>query len=197
MSDRGEGVSVNTFKGLWGKLSASKKYREEFVAAQVKRGIPFQIRQMLDAKEWNQSELAERANLTQGVISRVMNPNYGNLTLNTLIRVAAGFDVAFLGHFVPFSELDRWFSKLSDVGQVLSFEDENTIVEKCGIAALPAYSSFLFREANELEKEQPEPKEFEPFCLAGATDGQNIGQITIPVPEPGPTQRSREMAAGA
>ena len=65
-----------------------------------------------------------------------MNPNYGNLTLNTLIRIAAGFDVAFIGHLVPFSELGRWFINLSEATNIPSFEQENTIAETAGIPAL-------------------------------------------------------------
>ncbi len=105
---------MSTFSQLWMKLAKSKKYREEFVASQVKRGIPFQIRAMIKRSGLAQEEIASRAGITQGVISRAANPDYGNLTLNTLIRIAAGFDVAFVGKFVPFSELGRWFVDLSE-----------------------------------------------------------------------------------
>jgi transcriptional regulator with XRE-family HTH domain len=104
---------VNAFRELWAKFR-SKKYREEFVAAQVKRAIPFQIRALMKKKGMSQEKLAELSGLTQGVISRAANPNYGNLTLNTLVRIAAGFDMAFIGRFVPFSELGRYFVKLDE-----------------------------------------------------------------------------------
>lgn len=117
---------MNTFKQLWLKLAKSKKYREEFVASQVKRGIPFQIRTLMKQKEFSQETLAGFSGLTQGVISRAANPDYGNLTLNTVIRIAAGFDVAFIGQFVPFSKLDKWFINLSeDAMRVPTFDEEN------------------------------------------------------------------------
>ncbi len=117
---------MNEFSNLWRKLAKSKKYREEFVAAQVKRGIPFQIRTLLKNSGLSQEEIASRAGITQGVLSRAANPDYGNLTLNTIIRIAAGFDVAFIGKFVPFSELGRWFVGLSeDAVRVNSFEAES------------------------------------------------------------------------
>jgi transcriptional regulator with XRE-family HTH domain len=118
---------MSTVSSLWKKLAKSKKYREEFVAAQVKRGIPFQARALLKSREgWTQEILAERSGLTQGVVSRALNPNYGNLTLNTIIRIAAGFDVAFIGRFVPFSELENWFENMSEeTAQVLAFEEED------------------------------------------------------------------------
>lgn len=117
---------MNTFGELWGKLRASKEYREGLVASQLKRGIPFQIRQLIKDSGLSQEQLADRAGISQGVVSRAANPNYGNLTLNTLIRMAAGFDVAFMGKFVPFSELGRWFVDLSeDAVHVETFEQED------------------------------------------------------------------------
>ncbi len=122
---------MNTFKQLWLKLAKSKKYREEFVASQVKRGIPFQIRTLMKQKGFSQEDLAGLSGLTQGVVSRAANPDYGNLTLNTVIRVAAGFDVAFIGRFVPFSELGRWFTSLSEEsGKIPTFEEENSAMER-------------------------------------------------------------------
>jgi hypothetical protein len=60
------------------------------------------------------------------VISRAEDPDYGNLTINTISRIASGFDVAFIVKFVPFSELDRWFLDLSEKSvEVPSFEEEN------------------------------------------------------------------------
>jgi transcriptional regulator with XRE-family HTH domain len=122
---------VNTFKALWQKLKASKKYREAFVAAEVKQAIPFQIRALMKAQGVSQRELAERSGLTQGAISRAANPKYGNLSLNTLIRIAAGFDVAFVGRFVPFSELTRWLDRLNeDSTHILRFEEDSKLVDE-------------------------------------------------------------------
>jgi len=116
---------VNALRTLWAKLR-NRKYRAEFVAAQVKRGIPFQIQTLMKQKEFSQEKLAAESGLTQGVISRAANPDYGNLTLNTIIKIAAGFDVAFVGKFVPFSELGKWFANLSEESvRVKSFNEED------------------------------------------------------------------------
>jgi len=48
------------------------------------------------------------------LISRAEDPDYGNLSINTLIRIASGFDCAFIGRFVPFSEIGKWYAKLDD-----------------------------------------------------------------------------------
>lgn len=153
---------MSIVSNLWEKFAKSKKYREEFVAAQVKRGIPFQARALLKARRgWTQQTLAERSGLTQGVVSRALNPNYGNLTLNTIVRIAAGFDVAFIGTFVPFSELERWFESMSEESvQVAAFEEENARRQSQAflagaISTLPGVREAVDREI--FKRQVPEP----------------------------------------
>lgn len=112
---------------LWGKLAGDKDYRKEIVSSMLKRGTAMQIQGMMKQREWTQAQLAEKSRLTQGVISRAANPAYGNLTFNTVIDIAAGFDVAFIGRFVPFSEFARWVRNLRDEipFSVSDFETEN------------------------------------------------------------------------
>jgi transcriptional regulator with XRE-family HTH domain len=120
---------VSVFSSLWGKLR-DKAYREAFVVSQLKRGLPMQIRVMLKDRGWNQGDLAERSGLKQGVISRAADPDYGNLTINTILRIASGFDVAYVGRFVPFSDLARWYADLSEPAlSVPGFSDDNGLVE--------------------------------------------------------------------
>lgn len=115
---------MNT-SNIWRKLR-NKKYRDAFVASQLKRGMPFQISAMRKKLDWSQGDLAKASGVTQGVISRAENPNYGNLTFNTVLRIAAGFDVAFVGWFVPFSKLTEWYENLSEESvQAATFEEED------------------------------------------------------------------------
>src|SRR2546428_2798894 len=100
------------FKELWPKLKKSKRYRSAFVAQHAKQEIGFQIRALLKQHGLTQKELASRGGLDQASVSRAADPTYGNLTVNTLVRIAAGFDVAFVGRFVPFSELPKSFDKV-------------------------------------------------------------------------------------
>jgi transcriptional regulator with XRE-family HTH domain len=105
---------VSTLYDLRAKLTRSRKYRESFVASLAKRIIPLQIRVLRKQRDWSQAELAKESALTQGVISRAEDPDYGNLTVNTLVKIAAGFDCVFVGRFISFSELGRWYTTLSD-----------------------------------------------------------------------------------
>lgn len=117
------------FENLWQKFR-SKKFREHFVAAQAKRAFPFQLRAIMKKRGLSQEKLAAQSNLTQGVISRAVNPNYGNLTSNTKIRIAAGLDMAYLGVLVPYSQLAEWISNLSEESVlVATFEEEDRASE--------------------------------------------------------------------
>lgn len=122
---------MSTFSQIWANLGASKEYREHFVEAQVKRAIPLQVRALLKEQGLKQQELAELSGVSQGTISRAIDPEYGDLTLNTIIRIAAGLDVAFIGRFVPFSELVSWFDGWTEAAaKVMKFEDEDQVRKK-------------------------------------------------------------------
>ncbi len=79
----------------------------------------------------NQQDLARSSGISQGQISRAIDPSYGNLTLNTIIRLAAGFDVAFVGRFVPFSELARWSANLPNEDfDIRGFDEEDKAMDQ-------------------------------------------------------------------
>jgi len=118
---------MNADSKTWQKLR-NKRYRDAFVAVQLKTGIPFQIGAMRKKLGWSQEKLAAMAGVTQGVISRAENPNYGNLTFNTVLKIFAGFDTAFVGWAVPFSKLvDRFESLTEESVQVATFAEEDAI----------------------------------------------------------------------
>lgn len=125
---------MTMFEKAWKKLAHSRSYREEFALAMLKRMVPFQIRAIRKKREMSQAELAQSSNLTQGVISRAEDPDYGNLTLNTIGRIAAGLDLAFVGQFVPFSDLVKFTEDLSErkFSDLPTFEKENEKVSAGG-----------------------------------------------------------------
>jgi transcriptional regulator with XRE-family HTH domain len=87
------------------------EYRKAFVEAHAKDSIAFQLRMMRKAMQWDQKQLAEHAfgdPKLQSMVSRYENPDYGKYSLNTLLELAAAFDVALVVHFAPFSELATW-----------------------------------------------------------------------------------------
>jgi len=118
---------MTMFSDLWKKLS-DKKYREHYALSLLKRSVAFQIKILRKKHCGTQAVLAERSSLKQGVISRAEDQDYGNLTFNTVGRIAAGLDMAFIGKFVPFSELAKFSQDLSEdeFARLPTFEQEGT-----------------------------------------------------------------------
>jgi predicted XRE-type DNA-binding protein len=132
---------MNTFvltnpmiEDLWERFAESKEYRDNFVAAFVKKSIPSQIRAWMKKQGIaTQQELAIRSGISQGVISRAANPNYGDLALNTVIKIGSGLDCVFVGKYVPYSEFCKMVvegSFAEDSYAMRSFGEENEEVEK-------------------------------------------------------------------
>lgn len=88
------------------RLLSNKKFRDAYVAEQIRNGIPFQIRALRMERGWTQAELGKRSDKKQHGISRLENPNLGDeLSIKSLLDIASAFDVALLIKFVPFSKL--------------------------------------------------------------------------------------------
>lgn len=94
----------NSRQKVLGKLK-NKRYRDAFVREKVRTGIPNQVFILRKQAGKTQGELAKLAKTTQTVISRVEDPNYGKLTLSSLVKLANGLDIGLLVKFVPFSKL--------------------------------------------------------------------------------------------
>ena len=117
-------MSVTSRKRLLAKLK-NKAYRGAYTAEHVKTTTPLQIRTVREQREWTQGKLATEAKTTQTAISRTEDPNYGNLTLNNLLKIAAALDVGLLVKLVPFSRLVKEFEDLSPTAMAAaSFEEE-------------------------------------------------------------------------
>jgi transcriptional regulator with XRE-family HTH domain len=119
---------VSAFDELWPKLRESKEYRDAFVAQYTRQAIAAQVKALLDQFGWSQSELAERAGIDQSTVSRVADYTYGKPSISTCLSIAAGFDIAFIPMFVPFSELPDWLDRLAAF-RVATFDVENAEIE--------------------------------------------------------------------
>lgn len=117
-------ITNTKMASLWNKFR-DRKFRDAFVASQFKRSIPFQIAALRKKLGFSQEQLGDAAKLTQGVVSRAENPNYGNLTFNTVLRIANGLDVAVIIEFVPFSRLLQVFESRSQDLAPMTFEAED------------------------------------------------------------------------
>lgn len=107
---------------LLGKLRV-KRYRHGYVSAQVRNWVAYQIRALRKERGWSQVDLATKTGKPQSVISRMEDPNYGRLNLQTLLDVASTFDVALSVQFVSFGEfLKRTADVSSAAMEVRSYD---------------------------------------------------------------------------
>ncbi len=95
---------ISARKGLAAKFD-NKEYRDAFIAEQIFSRLPLKIRGIREEQELTQRQLGERAGMAQTWISKLEDPNYGKLTISTLLKVASAFDVALQIDFVPFSRV--------------------------------------------------------------------------------------------
>lgn len=98
----------STMKKIWKKICNSKDYRDSFVSAHLSNTVAAQISLMREDRDWTQLELAEKAGMKQSRISTLEDPNYENIEIVTLKRLASAFDVGLTIRFVPLSELVSW-----------------------------------------------------------------------------------------
>lgn len=117
-------TTTNRSNEIWTKLR-DREFRGFFSAAQFKRFVPFQITALRKARGWSQEKLAEESGLTQGVISRAEDQNNGNLAVNTILKIANGFDLVFIGKFVSYGEFIEWFDQTTDSIKVQTFVEED------------------------------------------------------------------------
>jgi transcriptional regulator with XRE-family HTH domain len=119
-----EAVSTNFFKELLRKLK-DKEYRDLFVAEQIYSRLPLKMQMLREQRELTQKQFGEKAGMAQAWVSKIEDPNYGKLTISTLLKVASAHDVALIVDFVPFSKLLRDTINLSPKSfEVSSFDKD-------------------------------------------------------------------------
>lgn len=94
------------------KKFRSKAYRDSYVSTHLRTFLSHQIRALRG--DMTQAEFGALLGKPQNVVSRLENPSYGKLTLQTLLDVADKTDVALLVRFIDFQTFLEVTGDLSD-----------------------------------------------------------------------------------
>lgn len=81
------------------------EYRHAAVEAEVAHGIAWQVRVNREERGMTQAELAKAVGTKQSAVSKLEDPEGGDVRLSTLVKVAHGLDCALLVRFVSHSTL--------------------------------------------------------------------------------------------
>lgn len=104
---------------------SDKPYRDLFIAEHIYSRLPLKIRALRETRGLSQKDLGERIGVAQTWVSKLEDPNYGKLTLSTLLRLASAFDVGIEVDFVPFSKvLDAALALTPESWEVSSFVED-------------------------------------------------------------------------
>ncbi len=94
-----EDADSHRFVRLAPKL-ADKAYRDGYVATHLRTWLAGQVRALRGSM--SQKEFGKLIGKPQTVVSRLENPAYGKLTLETLLDVASKLDIALVVRFVDY-----------------------------------------------------------------------------------------------
>lgn len=126
-------LRVERRKRLIARLS-TKDSRAAFVKELVTNQVRNQIRFLRKERKWSQQELASRVGMSQSAIGRLEGQGYHGYTVETLRRLAAGFDVGLTVRFVSFSQLVDGVVHLEASDIVPSAFEEDVALSRVRIA---------------------------------------------------------------
>ena len=81
-----------------------RSYRAGYIEEHAKTHVAYQVRALREEREWTQKEFADAMGTLPSVVSRIEDPDYGKLSMQTLFEIAAAFDVALVIDYVSFPE---------------------------------------------------------------------------------------------
>jgi transcriptional regulator with XRE-family HTH domain len=123
------------------RLSRNREYRDSYLSAHVRAGIAYQIQALREKLGLSQCAFAKKIGMTQSVVSRLENPEYGKVTVQTLIQVALALEVALL---IRFCSYPMFLAAIADVSlEALAVENIQESIGKVPgrIIAAPPPSS--------------------------------------------------------
>jgi transcriptional regulator with XRE-family HTH domain len=92
---------------------SDREFRHAYMTDQVRTHIALAIRILREqeGREWSQAELGKRCDKPQSWISKLEDPEYGKVSLQTLFEIAEAYDLPLL---VQFPEWSDWLRRMKN-----------------------------------------------------------------------------------
>lgn len=102
---------------------SDREFRHAYMTDQVRTHIALAIRILREqeGREWSQAELGRRCDKPQSWISKLEDPEYGKVSLQTLFEIAEAYDLPLL---VQFPEWSDWLLRMKNQSRE-DFEKES------------------------------------------------------------------------
>jgi transcriptional regulator with XRE-family HTH domain len=119
------------------KRLASKAYRDAYLAARVRATIAIQVRALRHSLSLSQKQFAQLIGTTQSAVSDLENPDGDQVSVQTLLNIAAALNVALIVRFAGFPDFLKLMSNMSPEGLRAETIDETIARSKARFASGP------------------------------------------------------------
>jgi transcriptional regulator with XRE-family HTH domain len=119
----------------------NQDYRHAYMAEGVRNWIARQVRLLREQRGWSQEQLGQETDKPQSAISRIEDPDYGKLTLQTLFDLAEAFDLPLL---VQFANWGDWLERMDDVSAE-AMQRESFDGDRLSAISTPQYTTLSFK----------------------------------------------------
>jgi transcriptional regulator with XRE-family HTH domain len=150
LANRAESAATTSARQQLLQSFRDPEYRHLFVNERLRASVALQIRALRQMREMTQKSLGDAIGMAQTWVSILENPEYGKMTVATLLRLAEAFDTDLEIKFRPFSRtLDTIPTQGPDYFAVPSFQEE--------FGASPLAPEDMEKVRNIEERLQPSP----------------------------------------
>jgi len=145
---------------------ADKDDRDEFVADQVRVRIALSIRALREQRGLSQTEFGHLIGKPQSVVSRLEDPDYGKVSVQTLLEVSSALDIPLS---ISFPEWEDWFREIRRNSKAhLERRDFNNAVKAASARAAGATNVFQLPVSE---------RKFSITVTTGENDGVRVSHV--------------------